>query len=547
MNLQNNFEILSKITSIFMKTVLFFLILCLPQLIFGQPKLAYRPYTSPPIFTEGKGLINQNYPDSAVSFVQAILSRPKLDKITQCQALLVSGWGHYRGDDPDAAVLSFQKSLSIARSIKNEPLILNALIALSASMITKKYPQRDSALMYLEEAKPLAASLKDTLNQARVYNTLANLYLEEEDLETALVHCDLGETILKNDKFETEIGACYNTKGAILYNLFYRDGKKDNLQSAIPYFQKSASIFKNLGNKQFEANARMNMGVAFAFLDDYGRAETETKMVIKLGEEIKDSAILLGGYYNLANHYEGENRTEEAKLALNKMYWLLEKNGTAEDAAFVTDLFSNNAIKVSTAFVKNKMDMIDKQLEIEKRAQEKQLSWFISIVLALIVLSVLIYSYQKNKLNAQEKKLLEAKQKSLQGEVVDLLTEFNETQFEEVEQLYAKIDENEIKANILFDQPNTESKFIVKANELKSMLSENKVSEVIENLLNETKTTNYLIYNEVIMVKSRHSNNNKYDMNGVIKAEDFRMEALRIVKNLIHLIDTIYKKEKDVL
>ncbi|MFN0214111.1 MAG: ATP-binding protein [Saprospiraceae bacterium] len=387
-----------------MKAILIFVLLCCPAIVYGQPK---QESLSLSILETGEHYITQNHPDSAVIFAQTILSRPKLDKITRCQALLVLGRGHYRSEDPDAAVLPLQKSLFIARSIKNEPLKLNALIALGASMLTKHYPQLDSALMYLEEAKPLAASLKDTLNQARVYNTLANLYLDEEDLETALVQCNLCESILKNDKFEAELGACYNTKGTILYELFYRDGKKDYLQSAIPYFQKAIAIFKNHGNKRFEANARMNMGMAFAFLDDYGRAEAETKMGIKLGEEIKDSAILLSGYYNLANHYEGENRMKEAKLALNEMNVLLEKNGTAADATFVTDQFSNSAIKVSTAFVKNRMDLIDKQLAIEKSAQENQLSWFISIVLALIAISALIYSYQKNKFNAQQKKLIQ--------------------------------------------------------------------------------------------------------------------------------------------
>ena len=81
-------------------------------------------------------------------------------------------------------------------------------------------------------------------------------------------------------------------------------------------------------------------------------------------------------------------------------YELLKKIGTEGEIAFVTDQFSNQAIRVSEALVKNRVDLLNKQIEIAKSTQEKQVLWFVSILLILIIIGIVIYSYQKNKLNA---------------------------------------------------------------------------------------------------------------------------------------------------
>gem|GEM_PF-2318261 len=387
-----------------MKTLTLLIVLFFPQILFSQSSTAAPPLT---ILAEGNQFLGRNRPDSALIYAQTILSRSKLDKITRSQALLVLGKARYNEGDLDGSVLPIQESLSIARNIKNESLILNALVALGASMATKEYPRIDSVLICLEEAKPLAESLKDTSCLARIYNNFANFSLEEGDFDKALANCYLCESILKNSKLENEKGTCFNTKGSILLELYYKNGKDEDLKTAIAYFQKAVVIFEQLGNKRFEAYTRMNMGAAAAFLDDYQQAEKETKMGVKLGRELMDSAILLNGYYNLANQYEGENKMEEARLALNEMNTLLEKIGAAGDIAFVTDRFSNNDRRVSKALVNNRIEIIDKKIEIAKSIQEKQILWFVSILLILFIVSISIYSYQKNKLLAQKQKLIQ--------------------------------------------------------------------------------------------------------------------------------------------
>jgi len=387
-----------------MKTKAILIFFLYPISLFSQFNQAGLSLT---ILDEGEKLILQNRPDSALVYAQAILNRRKLDPLSKNQALLVKGRALIKDNNADAAVLPLQKSLSIARKLKNEPLICRTLIALGAAMFTKEYPEKDSALIYLEEAKPLAEAWKDTSGLARIYNGLANIYTDAEDFGKAIEMCQHCEAILKNSRFEFEKAACYNTAGNYFADLYSRNGKEDDLKAAIVYYEKAAESFKQLGDKRYEAYARLNMGGAAGFLDDYEKAEKEVKHAMKLGVELNDSTIILDGYYSLANNYEGENRVEEAIVALNQMTELLKKIGTEGEIAFVTDQFSNQAIRVSEALVKNRVDLLNKQIEIAKSTQEKQVLWFVSILLILIIIGIVIYSYQKNKLNAQEQKLIQ--------------------------------------------------------------------------------------------------------------------------------------------
>ena len=407
-----------------MKAIYFALALFFPLILFGQSKPDVLRLS---ILAEGDRLLWRDQADSARTYAQAILARPNLDLLSKNQALLVLGRALFNEENPDASVLPLQKSLSIARSIKNDLLTLKTLIALGASMTTKEYPRLDSVLIYLEEAKPLAVSLKDTSSLSRIYNNLANVFIEEEDFDKAMAQCYLCESLLKNSRFETEKAICHNSTGRGLYELYFRDGKDEYLKTAIASFQKAVVIFEILGNKRSESYARLNMGAAAAFLDDYGQAERETEQAMRLGTELKDSTILLNGYYNLANQYEGENRLEEAKFALNKMNDLLEKTGTAGDIAFVTDQFSNNELRVSSAFVKNRVELLDKKIEITNSAREKQLLWFMFIILALIIIGVSIYYYQKSKLDAQKQQIIQDK---LENTLKSQQIEFMRARFE---------------------------------------------------------------------------------------------------------------------
>jgi signal transduction histidine kinase len=301
------------------------------------------------------------------------------------------------------------------------------MVALAGTMLAMEEPPLDSAQILLEAARSLAEASNDTRSLGRIYNGFAIIFTYKEDYSKASEFCSLCESILKNSNFKREKAGCYNTTGNCFDELYKKNGKEEDLRNSLLCYQKAADIFQEIGDKRFEAYARLNMGSAAGFLDDYVKAEMEVKHAMKLGEELKDSSILLYGYYALANNYEGENRMEEAKLSLNNMIVLLKKTGTAGEIAFVKDQFSNQDIEVSTAFVKNRVDLLDKQIEIAKSAQEKQVLWFVSILLLLIIIGISIYVYQKNKLSAQKQKLI---QERLENTLKSQELEFMRARFE---------------------------------------------------------------------------------------------------------------------
>jgi signal transduction histidine kinase len=56
---------------------------------------------------------------------------------------------------------------------------------------------------------------------------------------------------------------------------------------------------------------------------------------------------------------------------------------------------------------------LKKQIEIFKSAKEKQVLWFLSIILAFLIVGILIYVYQKNKLSNQKQKLVQEQLENL--------------------------------------------------------------------------------------------------------------------------------------
>jgi len=387
-----------------MKTIPFFFLLFFPILLFAQPKLTWPPLE---ILEEGERLILINRLEDALVYAQTILARPKLASLDKGQALLVLGRAYLRGGDPESSVLPFEQSLALARSNKHEVLKLKVLVALGVALFETESQTNDTSLMLIEEAKPIAERLRDTSSLARIYNILANIYEELEDYNKVRINCALCNALLKNSKFFGEEASCYNTFGRSLVERYFREGDTEDVKTAMGYFEKAVELFMKIGNRRYEAYARGNIGASAAFIDDYKQAEEETLKAIKMGEELKDSSILLDGYYNLANNYERENRLEEAQKALNQLSALLVSTGTGGEIAFVTDQFANNEVKISVALVKNKVDLLAKQMEITKSAEEKQLLWFICILMAVIIISIFFYTHQRSKLSAQKEKLIQ--------------------------------------------------------------------------------------------------------------------------------------------
>lgn len=387
-----------------MKTTPLLFLLFFPFLLFSQPKLPGPPLE---ILEEGERLIAIQRLEEAIVYAQTVLARPKLSSLDKSQALLVLGRAYARGGDSESSVLPFEQGLALARSTKHEVLKMKALVALGMTLFETGFQPYDSSLMLMEEAKPIAELQRDTISLARIYNILANIYTELEDYNKVRTNCTLCYSLLNNSRFFGEEASCYNTFGRSLVERYFREGDTEDIKTAISYFEKAVELYMILGNRRYEAYARGNIGASAAFINDYKRAEEETLKTIKLGEELKDSSILLDGYYNLATNYEGENRLEEAQKALNQVSALLVSTGTAGDIAFVTDQFSNNEVKISVALVKNRVELLAKQMEITKSAEEKQLLWFICILMAVIIISIFFYTHQRSKLSAQKEKLIQ--------------------------------------------------------------------------------------------------------------------------------------------
>ncbi|MDO8366997.1 MAG: hypothetical protein Q7T20_09385 [Saprospiraceae bacterium] len=107
-----------------MKTLQILILSFSPLLLFSQSDQDASPLK---ILAQGENLIKINQLDSAISYAEMLLSRLKLDQTSRMQALLVLGKARIEAGAPDAAYLPLQKSLLIARGLKNNQLLVKSL------------------------------------------------------------------------------------------------------------------------------------------------------------------------------------------------------------------------------------------------------------------------------------------------------------------------------------------------------------------------------------------------------------------------------------
>lgn len=402
-----------------MKTIPLLLIPCFPLLGFSQTAPSTNAY---PIVAKGEALINQKHPDSALYLAQKTLAQVKANSFEQRQAYFLLGKVKFEMGDPDAAIHPFQKSLGLSEKQGDEHLQLRSLIGLTAALGDKENPEIDSAMFYLETAEYLAKKHKDTLSLYRVYTNRSNLLNLDGDYEAALANTDLNEALLKNTTLEYEKGINSYARANILMESFYKSNDRILLNKAKDAFEFSIAAFqKSKRGIKKEAHARNGLGGCLLYFDDLEAAEDQIKQSIKLGLELDDDGILLNSYYNLSSLYEMQNNESAAIIALEKLNELMNATGKRGDVAFIKEQFSNNDIKISSALIKNKISIFNKQLENRKLQNRMLWGGFSAILMIAFFVGLYWYTRQKNRLHIQQKKLLQEK--------VDNLSKSREIEF----------------------------------------------------------------------------------------------------------------------
>jgi tetratricopeptide (TPR) repeat protein len=145
---------------------------------------------------------------------------------------------------------------------------LKSHIVLAAALGDKIEPSLDSSMFYLTNAQDLAERLKDTLNLAKVYAAMSNVYYLKEEFKEALkIHYQC-ENLLKNTGLK-EIQAINSYgKANNLMEIYNREEGAENLKGAYEAYQVALSLFQELKLTQNEAHARNALGACMLYMEN---------------------------------------------------------------------------------------------------------------------------------------------------------------------------------------------------------------------------------------------------------------------------------------
>lgn len=262
--------------------------------------------------------------------------------------LNAQGWAYFRRGQNDSAINYLTRAVNILKKLNCKKEECSTLLNLTAVFDAEDNSEKE--LSYLMEVLPLVDSLHDLrikavaeVNIGNVYNKLGNskkamdylqkgiassrllhndfylsdplitlglLYISLKQYDSALLH--FREALSINKRIKNVNGqaiACENI-GDVFLNKAAETNIHPYADSALYYFELAAAAFKDFGNKSDIAYENLNIGKAFALLNEKNKAIeklTDALSVFKSGSSYNyayEAASVLSNIYSKQKDFE---------------------------------------------------------------------------------------------------------------------------------------------------------------------------------------------------------------------------------------------------
>jgi hypothetical protein len=356
----------------------------------------------------------------------------------------------------DSSMYYFEKCLVIARNNNNKKHM--AEIYNNLGFVANRKGDVNLALDYYINSLKLKEQYSNDADIALAYNNVASIYLKQQEYKKAIEYFDksvqllsklndertlaiilhnLGHSYLKNGEIEQAESTLIKSKNLKI---------KQNLQSLLPptlldlgdvyinkkdyekaqnYFNQALLISEEINNKESYTNALIRIANALYYQNKLQNALIYAKKAKIYADQLgypelkKESALVLSRIYNQLNDYK-------KAFALFKEYIIYR------DSIF-NDELRKNTIKKQFKFEYQRKRMADslelaKEKAVQKLLLDKQnaelenerttkRALFVGVVLLIIIISLIVYSYTKtknaNKLIKQQKLIVEQKNEEI--------------------------------------------------------------------------------------------------------------------------------------
>ncbi len=250
------------------------------------------------------------------------------------------------------------------------------------------------AIEYWKKTLTIKKVLNDSISIAKTLNNMGVAYKNQNNYDLALQTFKNALLIFKSIDNQSGVAMVYMN----MANLFQR---KNEFEKALKYANLSLDIKKMMKDENGMAIAYGNISNLFNKLEQYHKAKLMADDGVKIALKIGLLSALENNYRNLSLAYAGLND-------MNNAYQYLVKYDRVKDSLFTIEK-NKEFTKLETQYqIKNKQQEIEKQQAIIKKkeaiAEKNRMQrnfMFGGIILMVLLLGVVIYSYlQKKKDNA---------------------------------------------------------------------------------------------------------------------------------------------------
>ncbi len=267
------------------------------------------------------------------------------------------------------------------------------------SGINEKNGDLDLAINYQKKAIELYKKIKNDNYYIVAYINLANYYLDQNNIESALKYYWFVESKLKPEHLEKYESYVYNGI-AVCYDY---EGKLDK---SLEYYEKSKNAILRNNPKDISslAVAYNNIGTLQNEKADYLSSIKSLEESLKLFQKLDDRKSTLDVYYNLALSNKNAKKINESNQYLWKFVEIQDSIFDDETKQMIHDL--------SIKYQSEKKEQENKILAQEN--EKKQLSIYFSVAGIVLTTLIIIVIFRSNRIKEKANKNLEDKKQIIE-------------------------------------------------------------------------------------------------------------------------------------
>lgn len=212
--------------------------------------------------------------------------------------------------NPESSMDYYKQALLLGKQIKNNRLILSSFNDVGVCYINLN--KMDSAIIFFEQAIPVAWVLNDTVRVARVTANMGNVYLHLKDRVKAIEHYLEAARLWETCSDQNYLPVLYSNINALL-------NEQKEYAKALEFGNKAVTLAQKIGDNYSEINGLINLAITYGNLKqpEKGYALLEKALPLaKKNEDLDQIATIydnLGDYYyqkkmyqsSLTNYFEG--------------------------------------------------------------------------------------------------------------------------------------------------------------------------------------------------------------------------------------------------